>query len=155
MPTSTYQPKDDALQGNLFGTPEPVDPPTSAATREPKAASHDLSDDELSKVHLRHMVGGRLPQQNKASEQSRQELLYRFEFPERPGALMRFVNALHSNWSISIFHYRNHGADVGRIVVGVLVSPDDLESWQAVLRDLGYPSWEETSNPAYRIFLGS
>ncbi|MEC7896126.1 MAG: threonine ammonia-lyase, biosynthetic [Cyanobacteriota bacterium] len=115
----------------------------------------DLSDDELSKVHLRHMVGGRLPQQNKASEQSRQELLYRFEFPERPGALMRFVNALHSNWSISIFHYRNHGADVGRIVVGVLVSPDDLESWQAVLRDLGYPSWEETSNPAYRIFLGS
>ena len=115
----------------------------------------DLSDDELSKVHLRHMVGGRLPQQNKASEPSRQELLYRFEFPERPGALMRFVNALHSNWSISIFHYRNHGADVGRIVVGVLVSPDDLESWQAVLRDLGYPSWEETSNPAYRIFLGS
>ena len=67
---------------------------------------------------------------------------------------MRFVNALHSNWSISIFHYRNHGADVGRIVVGVLVSPDDLESWQAVLKDLGYPSWEETSNPAYRIFLG-
>ena len=115
----------------------------------------DLSDDELSKVHLRHMVGGRLPQQNDASDPPRQELLYRFEFPERPGALMRFVNALHSNWSISIFHYRNHGADVGRIVVGVLVSPDDLESWQAVLRDLGYPSWEETSNPAYRIFLGS
>ena len=115
----------------------------------------DLSEDELSKVHLRHMVGGRLPQQNDASDPPRQELLYRFEFPERPGALMRFVNALHSNWSISIFHYRNHGADVGRIVVGVLVSPDDLESWQAVLRDLGYPSWEETSNPAYRIFLGS
>ena len=115
----------------------------------------DLSDDELSKVHLRHMVGGRLPQQTDASDPPRQELLYRFEFPERPGALMRFVNALHSNWSISIFHYRNHGADVGRIVVGVLVSPDDLESWQAVLRDLGYPSWEETSNPAYRIFLGS
>ena len=115
----------------------------------------DLSEDELSKVHLRHMVGGRLPQQNDASDPPRQELLYRFEFPERPGALMRFVNALHSNWSISIFHYRNHGADVGRIVVGVLVRPDDLESWQAVLRDLGYPSWEETSNPAYRIFLGS
>ncbi len=88
------------------------------------------------------------------SRRATHELLYRFEFPERPGALMRFVNALHSNWSISIFHYRNHGADVGRIVVGVLVSPNDLESWQAVLRDLGYPSWEETSNPAYRIFLG-
>ena len=111
----------------------------------------DLSDDELAKVHLRHMVGGRLPLK---SQEPTQELLYRFEFPERPGALMRFVNALHSNWSISIFHYRNHGADVGRIVVGVLVSPDDLESWQAVLKDLGYPSWEETSNPAYRIFLG-
>ena len=97
------------------------------------------------------MVGGRLPQR---SGEPIQELLYRFEFPERPGALMRFVNALHSDWSISIFHYRNHGADVGRIVVGVLVSPDDLESWQTVLKDLGYASWEETSNPAYRIFLG-
>ena len=115
----------------------------------------DLSDDELAKVHLRHMVGGRLPQQTGTDDQPCQELLYRFEFPERPGALMRFVTALHSDWSISIFHYRNHGADVGRIVVGVLVSPDDLESWQTVLRDLGYPSWEETSNPAYRIFLGT
>jgi len=85
----------------------------------------DLSDDELSKVHLRHMVGGRLPTSSTTSKV--QELLYRFEFPERPGALMRFVTALHRDWSISIFHYRNHGADVGRIVVGVLVSPDDLK----------------------------
>jgi threonine dehydratase len=112
----------------------------------------DLSDDELSKVHLRHMVGGRLPATSTASNV--QELLYRFEFPERPGALMRFVTALHRNWSISIFHYRNHGADVGRIVVGVLVSTDDREAWQAFLRDLGYISWEETSNPAYQLFLG-
>ncbi len=112
----------------------------------------DLSDDELSKVHLRHMVGGRLPVSSTTSEV--QELLYRFEFPERPGALMRFVTALHRDWSISIFHYRNHGADVGRIVVGVLVSPDDLKAWQSFLRDLGYCSWEETSNPAYQLFLG-
>jgi threonine dehydratase len=112
----------------------------------------DLSDDELSKVHLRHMVGGRLPTSSATSKV--QELLYRFEFPERPGALMRFVTALHRDWSISIFHYRNHGADVGRIVVGVLVSPDDLKAWQSFLRDLGYSSWEETSNPAYQLFLG-
>jgi threonine dehydratase len=112
----------------------------------------DLSDDELSKVHLRHMVGGRLP--TSATTSKVQELLYRFEFPERPGALMRFVTALHRDWSISIFHYRNHGADVGRIVVGVLVSPDDLKAWQSFLRDLGYSSWEETSNPAYKLFLG-
>ncbi|MBL6798097.1 MAG: threonine ammonia-lyase, biosynthetic [Synechococcus sp. BS307-5m-G39] len=115
----------------------------------------DLSDDELAKVHLRHMVGGRLPIRADSGSQQPQELLYRFEFPERPGALMRFVSALHADWSISIFHYRNHGADVGRIVVGVLVKPDELQDWQGVLRELGYASWEETSNPAYRIFLGA
>ncbi|MGC6483593.1 MAG: threonine ammonia-lyase, biosynthetic [Synechococcus sp.] len=117
--------------------------------------SQDLSDDELAKVHLRHMVGGRLPaaahgQHHDASV----ELLYRFEFPERPGALMTFVTALKPEWTISIFHYRNHGADVGRIVVGVLVKPTDLENWNTFLRDVGYPSWEETGNPAYRLFLG-
>jgi threonine dehydratase len=115
----------------------------------------DLSDDELAKVHLRHMVGGRLPV--KALQESGRncsELLYRFEFPERPGALMRFVSALHPEWTISIFHYRNHGADVGRIVVGVLVPENDRDDWNHFLRDLGYPSWEETGNPAYRLFLG-
>ncbi|MEB3159575.1 MAG: threonine ammonia-lyase, biosynthetic [Synechococcus sp.] len=115
----------------------------------------DLSDDELAKVHLRHMVGGRLP----ASAHCQQEddcleLLYRFEFPERPGALMTFVTALRPEWTISIFHYRNHGADVGRIVVGVLVKHADLDNWNTFLRDVGYPSWEETGNPAYRLFLG-
>lgn len=115
----------------------------------------DLSDDELAKVHLRHMVGGRLPV-NAQQESGRNcsELLYRFEFPERPGALMRFVSALHPEWTISIFHYRNHGADVGRIVVGVLVPENDRDGWNHFLRDLGYPSWEETGNPAYRLFLG-
>jgi len=101
------------------------------------------------------MVGGRLPNRTDSGSPQPQELLYRFEFPERPGALMRFVSALHAHWSISIFHYRNHGADVGRIVVGVLVRTEELQDWQGVLRELGYASWEETSNPAYRIFLGA
>ncbi len=115
----------------------------------------DLSDDELAKVHLRHMVGGRLPASAHCQQENDcLELLYRFEFPERPGALMTFVTALRPEWTISIFHYRNHGADVGRIVVGVLVQTADLENWNTFLRDVGYPSWEETGNPAYRLFLG-
>lgn len=114
----------------------------------------DLSDDELAKVHLRHMVGGRLPASAGDPAEQCLELLYRFEFPERPGALMTFVTALRPEWTISIFHYRNHGADVGRIVVGVLVKPCDLENWNTFLRDVGYQSWEETGNPAYRLFLG-
>ena len=114
----------------------------------------DLSDNEFAKVHLRHMVGGRLPGTSSESCAGRcRELLYRFEFPERPGALMRFVSALHPSWSISIFHYRNHGADVGRIVVGVLVPEEELSGWQAFLENLGYPCWEETDNPAYALFL--
>ena len=83
-----------------------------------------------------------------------QELLYRFEFPERPGALMRFLTSLHPNWNISIFHYRNHGADVGRIVVGVQVPPQDMGDWQDFLQGLGYQWVDETDNPAYRLFLG-
>ena len=116
----------------------------------------DLSDDELAKMHLRHMVGGRLPASAHAlCKGACHELLYRFEFPERPGALMRFVNALRPEWSISIFHYRNHGADVGRIVVGVLVQANELKNWNQFVKDLGYPSWDESNNPAYRLFLGA
>jgi threonine dehydratase len=114
----------------------------------------DLSGDELAKLHLCHMVGGRLPASAGAALNQGEERLYRFVFPERPGALMAFVNALHPNWNISIFHYRNHGADVGRIVVGVQVPPGELEAWQAFLADLPYQHWEETHNPAYRLFLG-
>ncbi len=110
----------------------------------------DLSNDELSKLHLRHMVGGRMPT---GSGETR-ELLYRFEFPERPGALMRFLTSLHPNWNISIFHYRNHGADVGRIVVGVQVPPAELGDWQSFLDGLGYQYVDETNNPAYGLFLG-
>ncbi len=118
----------------------------------------DLSNDELSKVHLRHMVGGRLT--NKASEIHNQhasinELLYRFEFPERPGALMRFVNKMRPEWSISIFHYRNHGADIGRIVIGVLVEKNEIENWKKFLDELGYKYWDETQSTAYKLFLGA
>ena len=113
----------------------------------------DLSNDEFSKVHLRHMVGGRLPEETRHCN-SYIELLYRFEFPERPGALMRFLEAMRPEWSISIFHYRNHGADIGRIVLGVLVNKNQLKDWENFLAEIGYKSWEETNNPAYKLFLG-
>jgi threonine dehydratase len=114
----------------------------------------DLTDNELAKLHLCHMVGGRLPASAGEAVHQGQELLYRFEFPERPGALMAFVSSLHPNWNISIFHYRNHGADVGRIVVGVQVPPGEMDDWRAYLAELPYRHWEETHNPAYRLFLG-
>ncbi|NER97408.1 MAG: threonine ammonia-lyase, biosynthetic [Symploca sp. SIO1B1] len=107
----------------------------------------DLTDDELTKLHLRHMVGGR-------SSLACNELLYRFEFPERPGALMKFVGSMSPNWNISVFHYRNNGADYGRIVVGIQVPPKEMEQWQAFLDTLGYPYWDESHNPAYKLFLG-
>ena len=116
----------------------------------------DLSYNELAKMHLRHMVGGRLPATAvDLCKGGCQELLYRFEFPERPGALMKFVNTLRPQWSISIFHYRNHGSDVGRIVVGLLVQESELNDCKTFLEELGYPSLEETNNPAYELFLGS
>ena len=106
----------------------------------------DLTDDELTKLHLRHMVGGR-------STLAHNELLYRFEFPERPGALMKFVASMSPDWNISVFHYRNNGADYGRIVVGVQVPPDEMAQWQAFLDSLGYRYWDESNNPAYKLFL--
>ncbi len=107
----------------------------------------DLTDDELTKLHLRHMVGGRSPL-------AHHELLYRFEFPERPGALMKFVSSMSPDWNISMFHYRNNGADYGRIVVGMQVPPHEMEEWQAFLDTLGYRYWDENKNPAYKLFLG-
>jgi len=107
----------------------------------------DLTDNELAKMHLRHMVGGKSPL-------AHDELLYRFEFPERPGALMKFVTAMSPNWNISLFHYRNNGSDYGRIVAGIQVPPQDMEAWQAFLDGLGYPYWDENQNPAYHLFLG-
>lgn len=114
----------------------------------------DLSENELAKLHLCHMVGGRLPESAAPAREQGKELLYRFEFPERPGALMTFVSALHPNWNISIFHYRNHGADVGRIVVGVQVPAEEMGDWHDFLTSLPYRHWPETDNPAYQLFLG-
>jgi len=106
----------------------------------------DLSDNEMAKLHLRHMVGGRAPF-------AKHELLYRFEFPERPGALMQFLQHLRSDWNISLFHYRNHGADYGRVLVGIQVPKNEMREFRAFLRELGYPYADETRNPAYRLFL--
>ena len=106
----------------------------------------DLSDNELAKLHLRHMVGGRAPF-------AKDELLYRFEFPERPGALMQFLSHMRSDWNISLFHYRNHGADYGRVLVGIQVPKREMRQFRAFLRELGYPYADETRNPAYRLFL--
>ena len=109
-------------------------------------ATIDLTHDELAKSHLRHMVGGHSPL-------AKDELLYRFEFPERPGALMRFLTSMAPNWNISLFHYRNHGADYGRILVGIQVPKNEQKQFQAFLATLGYPHWNESDNPAYRLFL--
>ncbi|MFN0186768.1 MAG: threonine ammonia-lyase, biosynthetic, partial [Aquabacterium sp.] len=106
----------------------------------------DLTDDELAKEHVRHMVGGR-------SALAGDERLLRFVFPERPGALMRFLSSLRPEWNISLFHYRNQGADDGRILVGVQVPPSDARAFSAFLAELGYPWVEETGNPVYRLFL--
>nr|YP_009530432.1 threonine dehydratase [Paulinella micropora]AXY63121.1 threonine dehydratase [Paulinella micropora] len=124
--------------------------------RQAKYPCLDLSNNELAKMHLRHMIGGRLPEQvTNLFEGDQHELLYRFEFPERPGALLRFVSALLPEWSISIFHYRNHGADVGRIVVGVIVKESERTQWQSFLQEVGYRYWDESTNPAYNLFLGN
>ena len=115
----------------------------------------NLSDNELAKLHLRHMVGGRLPQTPNAASPEVEELLYSFAFPERPGALMTFVTSLHPNWNISIFHYRNHGSDVGRIVVGVQVPTNERTQWFDYLKGLRYEWVDESHNPVYQLFLGS
>ncbi len=106
----------------------------------------DLSDNEMVKLHVRHMVGGR-------STGIANERLFRFEFPERPGALLDFLNAIGTNWNISLFHYRNHGSDHGRILAGIDVPKEETAELEAHLADLGYPHWEESDNPAYAIFL--
>jgi len=106
----------------------------------------DLSDNEMAKLHVRHMVGGRAPF-------AKNELLYRFEFPERRGALVKFLDNLRSDWNISLFHYRNHGADHGRVLVGIQVPKKEMGQFTGFLRKLGYPHADETRNPAYRLFL--
>jgi threonine dehydratase len=107
----------------------------------------DMTENELAKLHVRHLVGGR-------TALARGERLFRFEFPERPGALMAFLDSMSPNWNISLFHYRNHGADVGRILVGLQVPAKENAVFLRKVKDLGYNFVEETANPAYRMFLG-
>ena len=111
----------------------------------------DLTDDEMAKNHVRHMVGGHAPA---VCEKGMKELIYRFEFPERPGALMNFLTQMSAGWNISLFHYRNHGADYGRVLVGMQVPPDEMSEFRVFLKNLGYAHWDESANPAYRLFLG-
>jgi threonine dehydratase len=106
----------------------------------------DLSDNELAKLHVRHMVGG-------PGSGIENERLFRFEFPERPGALLDFLQAVGTDWNISLFHYRNHGSDHGRILAGIQVPPEDAEELESHLSKLGYAHWEESNNPAYAMFL--
>ncbi|WP_043257281.1 threonine ammonia-lyase, biosynthetic [Pseudomonas knackmussii] len=107
----------------------------------------DLTENETAKLHIRHMVGGRAPQVE-------QERLFRFEFPERPGALFNFLNQLGGRWNISLFHYRNHGAADGRVLAGLQVPDHELGELDAVLGEIGYRYWNESDNPAYRLFIG-
>jgi threonine dehydratase len=109
-------------------------------------ATLDLTHDDLAKEHLRHMVGG-------ASKLAQDERLLRFIFPERPGALMKFLNAMRPGWNITLFHYRNQGADYGRILIGLQVPKADTQAFTQFLKQLGYPFVDETANPAYRLFL--
>ena len=106
----------------------------------------DMTDNEMAKLHIRHLVGGRAPN-------AMNEILYRFEFPERPGALRNFLNKVGQAWNISLFHYRNHGADFGRVLVGMQVPPKEMVQFRQFLNSLGYEYVEETNNPAYQLFL--
>jgi threonine dehydratase len=108
----------------------------------------DMTDNELAKLHVRYMVGGR-------AAHLTDELIYRFQFPERPGALLKFLEGLREDWNISLFHYRNHGADYGRVLAGIQVPEANRSLFLTFLDDLGYPYWDETGNPAYRLFLDS
>ena len=107
----------------------------------------DLTEDELAKSHIRHLVGGRCPA-------ATNELLYRFVFPDRPGALIKFLDCMSHDWNISLFHYRNHGADYGSVLVGMQVPAEEMAEFRGFLDRLGYAWHDETSNPAYRLFLG-
>ena len=107
----------------------------------------DLSDDSLAKEHIRFMVGGH-------TSGLRDEVVYTFEFPERPGALLEFLEALSSRWNITAFHYRNHGSDHGKVLAGLQVPPRERARFRKALVALGYAFRDVSSNPAYRHFLG-
>ncbi len=116
--------------------------------REKSYEVEDLSENEIAKIHVRYMVGGHAPQTLD------NEVIYRFEFPERPGALMNFLSKLGGKWNISMFHYRNHGAAYGRVLVGMQVPEAERDQVGTFLAEIGYNYWEETDNKAYQLFLG-
>jgi threonine dehydratase len=116
--------------------------------REAGFAVTDMTDSEMAKLHVRYMVGGH-------ARSITDEVLYRFEFPERPGALLKFLQAIGTHWNISLFHYRNHGSDHGRVLAGIQVPQAERGAFLQHLNDLHYPYTEETNNPAYRMFLGA
>lgn len=141
----------DARQAHIFvgvsvsNTAEPAEITRALDAAGLKAL--DLTGNEMAKLHLRHLVGGHAPQ-------AKNEVVYRFEFPEKPGALMNFLESMGHNWNISLFHYRNHGADFGRVLVGMQVPPEEKVAFELFLKQLGYPYWNESDNPAYQLFLG-
>jgi threonine dehydratase len=141
----------DAKVAHLFVGVEVADRRATAdllaAFRKHRIEAYDLSDNEMAKLHVRHLVGGHAPA-------ATDEILYRFEFPERPGALMRFLDSMSAGWNISLFHYRNHGADYGRVLVGMQVPASDKADFRRFLDRLGYTYVDESANPAYRMFLG-
>ncbi len=118
-----------------------------ASLKKHRLPTLNFTDNEMAKLHVRHLVGGHAPG-------IRDEIMFRFEFPERPGALMKFLNSMNHNWNISLFHYRNHGADYGRVLVGMQVPHHDKQALGTFLDTLGYRYWDESDNPAYHLFLG-
>jgi len=110
-------------------------------------AVHDMSDNEVAKLHVRYMIGGH-------ARSLEDERLFRFEFPERPGALLKFLKAIGTRWNITLFHYRNHGSDYGRVLVGVQIPPAESAEFDLHVRELKYVYAEETDNSAYKMFLG-
>lgn len=144
-----YRYEDSELAKIFVGVKISSDEERQQLVQDLREAEHpvlDLTENEVAKSHVRHMVGGHAPGADN-------ERLYRFEFPERPGALGKFLNTLGGHWNISLFHYRNHGAAYGRVLAGIQVPTKDLKNFRAKLDELGYRYWDESNNPAYAAFL--
>ena len=122
--------------------------PTCLLTWQRGYTTEDMTHNEVAKLHIRHMVGGHAP------AVVVDERVYRVEFPERPGALLKFLSGLGQRWNISMFHYRNHGAAYGRILVGVQVPKSERRAFEQVLADINFRHWDETDNRAYQLYLG-
>ncbi|KAI9173143.1 threonine deaminase [Blastocladiella emersonii ATCC 22665] len=134
------------VMAQLEGDTVPVTSAASGETRNVRMHALDITDNEVAKTHGRYLIGGR-------SATVTNERLLRFQFPERPGALKRFLSLLESDWNVSLFHYRNHGADIARVLVGMQVPPGRESAFDAFLENLGFPYVVETSNPVYQHFL--